>query len=885
MASVVGLATQLRSGLSGTLPSLGGISQGPERWAALGTALGLPSGTDMTAATLLARLAGVDDGQAGELWPRLVELLRGATDRAGTSWSLEVPGAVSAAGGQVHVLGPTLPTPFTVKLLLDTEVHLAQGLRLPGGSSLSLTVPADPADAALKLDLRSLRLALGAGDGLLSLLVPGGVVLEGDVPARVDAKGVHFEGGSRNALALPLKSAPPGLRAPSLYLAPRDGGLSFTASFGASLLGLADATVDGVGTVVGPGAATSVVGPTGIGLSLALGPARGSGFLDGKDGEYRGALALSLGLVEVRAFAILRTRQESLLVALSAEFTPPIELGLALTLNAVGGILGVNHAIDQYGLASAVRSGHLDHVLFPEDPATAAPQILSTLASVFRTERGSRVVGPMLRLGWGRPVSFVTADIGLILEPTSGTTALLGRLRVALPAPQAPIIDLRASVEGLVEPDGTVRLSADLSGSRLLTSSIEGGMALRISPGAGPGFLFSAGGWHPEFPAPAGFPPPRRLSLALSDTPLLRIVFSGYLALTPGTVQAGADLAVVIGSRSTGVTGHLHFDALVRWEPSFGVVLDLRGGFALRFGGRTICSVQLRVRVEGPTPCWHIAGRATVSLFFIDIDFPFDEHWACTKQVTADPPPDIALRLEQELGDARNWAPLVPQGTGPLVSLRAGGKDAGRLLHPLGRLRFTQRVVPLGVLVSRFGAARLPTPTAFDVTVGFTGGTGTSTDVTEHFARADFFELTDAEKLSQPSFERLRSGSELTPPPDAPSATRYTADLRYESKWLGAPDEDPQLPRWAASEAYLNHTVAHGAVAMGGAHTARTRYVTKATCPSGLRERAFRIVDADTLTAKAEFPHEVPFTKAAEALLSAPGRARLHVVPVHEVRP
>ncbi len=55
------------------------------------------------------------------------------------------------------------------------------------------------------------------------------------------------------------------------------------------------------------------------------------------------------------------------------------------------------------------------------------------------------LVGPMFRVGWGRPVSFVTADAAVIIELPSGVVTLLVRGRIALPAPEAPIIDLRIS--------------------------------------------------------------------------------------------------------------------------------------------------------------------------------------------------------------------------------------------------------------------------------------------------------------------------------------------------------------------------------------------------------------------------------------------------------
>ncbi|MGW2050943.1 DUF6603 domain-containing protein [Streptomyces sp. NPDC001858] len=888
--TVAALAGQLRSALGGVLPALAALDD-THRRAKLAEALGLP-GAQLSPGALLSRLGAPDADQAGDLWPGLLALLAGAADGAVPDWTFTVADVLAVTADDVQVLGETLPADGTITFSLHLgPLRLADVLHVRQDIDLVLTAPpaGQAAAAWLRLAVRGVRLTLPT-DPLIRLLAPGGPVLEGDVEARFDAQGARFGGGGKNGVSLPLRSAPPGLRAPTLYLAPAPAsgagrGLRFTAAFGASLLGLADGTVDGIGSELTPGGAATPVPPTGLGLSLSVGPARGRGFLERRGDEYRGALELALGVVEVRAFAILRPQQPALLVALSAHFTPAIELGLAFTLNAVGGIVGIGHAIDRAGLGAAVQSGHLDRVLFPDDAARAAAQILDTLASVFPARRGAVVVGPILRLGWGRPFSFVTADLGIVLDLSGGDIALLGRLRVALPAPEAPILDLKASVAGFVDSGaGLVELVGDLAGSRLLTAGIDGGIAVRLQTGSGTAFVLSAGGFHPGFPVPAGFPVPRRLSLTIADSPTLRIVFSGYFAVTPGTVQAGATLNVVVGTRDTGVSGQLGFDALLRWEPSFGVVLDLHGSFHLRFDGLSLCSVGLRVRVEGPTPCWHVAGRASVSLFFVDVDFPFDEHWGCTAVAAAPPAPDIALLLERELDNPRSWEPVLPEGaTGLAVLRRDTVGESARLLHPLGRLRFSQRVVPLELKVTRFGPGRLPTPTAYKVTVRFATGPAVDSPVQEQFARADFFDLTDDEKLTQPAFEALRSGSELTPPADGPAVPRRTVDVRYETKWIGKSGEPQQGASWLLGADHLAAALLHGAVATSAIRGDRIRYHGPPV-KAALKPVMFAVARAGTLT-EAGLLRKATFTEAALQFDAPSGRtALLHVIPAHELK-
>ncbi|EMF01517.1 hypothetical protein H340_05756 [Streptomyces mobaraensis NBRC 13819 = DSM 40847] len=886
------LAAQLRAGLDPVLPLLAGLPDDATRRQRLAQGLGLPGGA-LTPDALLVRLALPDAGSHGDVWSVLVELLRTAVGQAPPGWQLAIKDVLTVGPGPVPVPAVTaLPPTINLSFDLTGALSLVPGLAVRDGISLVLSLPsATPDDCSLAFRADGIALTL-TGDDLLGLLVPGGLAVKGRLGVRLDKNGLRLEGGAAGkGVAIPLNQVPSVLRAPALHVSVRDGGLRLDTSFRASLLGIGEATVDGAGLEVRPsggGFTATPVMPTGFGLALAVGPAKGGGFLAAHDGRYEGALSLSLGIVEVRAFGILDTRPVSVLVVLSALFTPPIELGLAVTLNAVGGIVGVGRALDRAGLAQVVQAGHVDDLLFPADPVAAAPRVLAELGAVFPARPGSTVVGPMFRIGWGRPVSFLTADIGVVLELPGGVVGILGRLRVALPAPQAPVLDLRASVAGVVDAaNGLVEIVADLAGSRLLTASIAGGLALRVKSGQDATFVLSAGGFHPRFTPPDGFPTPKRLTIAIADSPLLHIVFSGYFALTPGTVQAGAELSAVIGSRGTGVTGRLTFDALVRWEPSFGVQLDLSGSFELRFASKTLCSLGLRVHVDGPTPCWHVAGRAGVSFLFFDVSFPFDERWDCSGETDLPPLPDVRRLLEQALDDPRNWEPVLPDGVRTMASLGADDAAGGRLLHPLGRPRFSQRIVPLGIEVAKYGPGRLPRPTAFDVTVTFAGGAGTAQPVTADFARADFFDLTDDEKLTQPAFEQFRSGSELTPPAPAVTAPAYSVPVEYETKWLGGPVSTPKPP-WRITDAAFLAALPFGAVGRSLVHELRERYVSPPiTTPDKpvLKDRSYAIVPTGTLK-EAGFARTNTFTEATAQLRTVSGRSALHqVVPAYEVRP
>jgi hypothetical protein len=100
-----------------------------------------------------------------------------------------------------------------------------------------------------------------------------------------------------------------------------------------------------------------------------------------------------------------------------------------------------------------------------------------------------------------------------------------------------------------------------------------------------------------------------------------------------------------------------------------------------------------------------------------------------------------------------------------LVTLRQREAGDGELLaHPYGELNVRQRVVPLGVRIQRFGPTRPMGPTRFEITGAEVGGedaTERSDPNKEYFAPGDFFELTDAEKLSRPGFEAMSAGCRI----------------------------------------------------------------------------------------------------------------------------
>ena len=469
---------------------------------------------------------------------------------------------------------------------------------------------------------------------------------------------------------------------------------------------------------------------------------------------------------------------------IAVRFLPPVQLGYGFTLQGIGGILGVNRTVAVDALRAGLRAGTLGSVLFPEDPIRNAPQIVSDLGLLFPPAPGRFLFGPLVQLGWGTP-TLLTLELGLILElPAPVRLIILGRLRVLLPHERAPVVRLQLDALGVINfSSGDVALDATLYNSQVAQYAVSGDMALRASWGSDPGFLLAVGGFHPRFPAPAGFPLLERvaISLATGDNPRLRL--EAYLALTSNTAQFGARLDLYASAGPFSVSGYLAFDTLLQFEP-FSLAVEITAEVALKFEGRSVMSVGLWLSLTGPAP-WYVQGEAHFTFLFVSRTVRFRARFGRPQPPPLPPPVRVWPLLLRALGEGANWRTGAPAGEHPLVSFREVVAPGGALVHPLAELAVSQRVVPLGREIARFGNTRPDGERLFSVGVVDAGGAARFPPeagvqaVAEAFAPAQFRDLSDDEKLSAPAFESLPSGIRFAPQgyvcgPEVPdAATRY----------------------------------------------------------------------------------------------------------------
>ncbi|MGI4735254.1 MAG: DUF6603 domain-containing protein [Janthinobacterium lividum] len=547
-------------------------------------------------------------------------------------------------------------------------------------------------------------------------------------------------------------------------------------------------TFPGSGGNLGPlNAEVAFKFPAGVGIQVDSDLVTGGGYLylDPANHQYAGAANLTLNKkITLNALGLLQTQLPdnpdaySLLLLITATFAP-LELGLGFTLNGLGGLLGVNRAANTTYLRALLSRGQLDQLLFPANVLDNPAAALATVDAAFPATEGRYLIGLLGELGWGVPTSLITLDVALLVElPAPVRLLILGVLRASLPSRTNELLKLRADFLGSID-FGAKKVAFDsaLSDSRLLSFALSGDLAFRLYQGSNPVFLITAGGFHPSFQPPAGaeLPTLRRLTLALAQGDDLRITLASYFAVTSNTVQFGSHLDLYLRLRlGLAVEGHFGFDVLFQFNP-FRLLAHVEAGVAIKRGSSELLALHLSLDVTGPGP-WHVWGEASFKIWFVRIGVSVNKTIGSTAPSPALPAPNVHDPLLAALNDAANWTVETPSSAVPGgVVLRAASTPAGQyFLDPRGTIVVSQRVAPLGVTLDKYGngPAAPVGGNRFEVrglTVGQTfyeldrKDPGVQvTAVTDFFAPERFTTLSDAQKLSLPSFQLLPNGVRLT---------------------------------------------------------------------------------------------------------------------------
>jgi Family of unknown function (DUF6603) len=856
--------------------------------------------------------------------------------------AVEVRGNADFAGGVAIVIRPNRPVEleagFGGGAPIASSAALSFGLvwRRPGESEIVLI--GSPDGSRLRMASLALRVGgrlvsggghdlyaetewIGAGlvirpepgeaDSFLASLLPtDGAELDFNVTLGIStSQGVYFAGGGGLEITLPahVQLGPVEIQSALLAVRPAAGAVPVTlAATVKGELGVVKAVVENVGLIatftfpddgngnLGPiDLALAFRPPNGVGIAIDAGVMKGGGYLffDQARGEYAGALELSAGFLSLKAIGLIDTKLPNgqagfaLLVIITAEFNPGLQLGFGFALTGVGGILGLNRVLLLEPLVAGVRTGAVNSVLFPRDVVANAPRILSDLRTFFPASQGTFLVGPMAKIGWGTP-TLISISLGVIVE-IPGNVVILGRLRVVLPTEEAAIVVLQVTFVGALEFERRrIWFFATLFESRVLSVTLDGEMGLLMDFGDQPEFLLSVGGFHPRFTAPPlPFPAPARLQLSIVNESFARVRAETYVAVTSNTVQLGCRAEAFFGFDAFSVEGQLSFDALLRFSP-FYLIVEVSAGFSVKVFGAGVWGVHLRGSIEGPTP-WRVRGSAEIDILFfsfdVDVDVTFGE-----RRHDVLPPIEVLPRIQAEFEKLESWRATLPASGRLFVSLRDLGAADALVLHPVGTLQISQRFAPLNLPLDRIGQQKpsdvnLVRVTAESASLAVRG------EVREKFAAAQYRDMDDAAKLSAPSFEPLEAGVELGAAGEAwttgPLAQR---NVRYEQIIVDTPPERPRKPFFEFPNGLFVHFRAGAAIHRSAVSLATERrlkpFADKVAVGADRYTFAFQ---ADNRAASATATFE-SFAEA-EAHLAGVVRAdpnladALHVIPGAEV--
>jgi len=517
--------------------------------------------------------------------------------------------------------------------------------------------------------------------------------------------------------------------------------------------------------------------PTGVGMLVDADVVTGGGFIefDRINERYAGILQLSFGEIGLTAIGLITTRMPdgspgfSMLISVSVEFSPEIQLTMGFTLSAVGGLIGINRTMDLAALEKRFRNRALDSILFPKDPILNASKIISDLRAVFPPKEDRYVIGAMVAIGYGNP-NIIRGEIGIFIEiPEPIRASIMGQISAILPEEDNPIVVLNLDVLGIIRPSKKkITIDSVLYDSRILYLNLFGDAAIWLKWGKNPQFIMSLGGFHPKFTPPPGFPKLQRLTLALNWGNTLFMLFQFYMAITPNSLQFGTKFDITIKWGKAVITGGMSFDALFYFSP-FSFEVDITGYVVAKAFGKELSNIRLYFNLSGPTP-WHAIGSARFKILFVKFKVDFDIIKGSVRTIDPIPAVDPWIPLKKALERRQAWSSSLPPTRNMVESLRPidepedvkDKKSMPVLVHPAGKLEVRQNVLPFEVTLDKFGNAPVKDHNYFSITSITSGNELECKPVKEYFAKKPFKNLTIKEQLSSESYELQQAGIEIT---------------------------------------------------------------------------------------------------------------------------
>ena len=518
--------------------------------------------------------------------------------------------------------------------------------------------------------------------------------------------------------------------------------------------------------------------PSGIAMSIDAGGFKGGGFLSINPPRYVGALQLTFASgFNITAICIITTELPggeegfSLLVVITVEFSPAIQVGMGIAITGFGGMLGLHRSIDTSALRTGLKTGMLESILFPQDILGNPDKVISDLDSAFPIEKDHFVFGPMLKATWGDK-SFVNISFGLMIELPDPVIILPGLIGISLfdsnesedgGEESIKVLNINIAFIGIIDiPAKMISIDASIYNSKILVMTIEGDMAFRLTWGDNPIFVLSMGGFHPAFtPPPLDLDKMKRLSIIILNDENFKLYAESYMAITSNTFQFGAAIVFYAKLGPFEVDCFVGLDTIFFFNPfSMEVGIEMRG--QISWDGTPLLSLIIAANLSGPSP-WRIYGRVKIVIAeIIDFEFNFDEEFGNQIPETI---PTIELRpiLREELLNTENWMPVSEIGQNDLVTLGKGPEDK-YLIRPMGSLKISQNKIPLELKMEKYGTDAISGSDRFEISqVKINGVVFETKDIEDLFAPVEYQKIEDnTEAVEAEAYEKYKSGVQVS---------------------------------------------------------------------------------------------------------------------------
>jgi hypothetical protein len=317
----------------------------------------------------------------------------------------------------------------------------------------------------------------------------------------------------------------------------------------------------------------------------------------------------------------------------------------------------------------------------------------------------------------------------------------------------------------------------------------------------------------------------------------------------------------------------------------------LSAGISLMHDGNVIAAIHLEATLTGPTP-WHVVGEAHITILLFDVSVAFDARFGEERQVQL-PPSDPRPLLLAAIQDPRNWSTSLPPAAVRAVSLAPQTPTTPPgLVDPGGGVSLHQTVLPLNRQLTRFGATAPIGPDRYTIDTVRVGAQPVAdvSAVRDFFAPAQFEALTDCQKLSRPSFERMDAGVTIAGDTVASGAAVGTPVV-FETIVVDSAFASRTAPAYTPTRTHQLSKLRQGASARSPRRTTGTsKFAPDPALPThvALADEQFVIASTLDLAHRADLTGPVGQGAAELALASylathPTERGRLQVVPVHEL--